>query len=136
MNFKRIMINVEHLFNNSFEIMKQHINNYDRIEIYRLIKAGKTQWEIAKYIGYAQSSISREIKKNSSRGVYDPIKAEKRCKKRRVLANKGNGKLVKNMKLKEKIVSKLMSQDEDWSPDTIAGRMKKEWGKWDVDGTW
>jgi IS30 family transposase len=70
--------------------------------------------------------VSRDIARNSINGVYDPDQAEVMCKRRRVEANKMNGKLMRDEDLRNKIFEKLSSKDEDWSPDTICGRMRLE----------
>ena len=41
-------------------------------------------------------------------------------------ANEMQRKLEKDSIIRECIVEKLMSEEEDWSPDTIVGRMREE----------
>jgi len=96
------------------------------MEIRRLLKDWKKHDKIAEDLDRSQSTISREIKRNSANGIYHPLRANRLYKQRRVAANVSNSKLLRNTSLRVAIVSKLSSQDEDWSPDTIAWRLKKE----------
>lgn len=106
--------------------MAKHIDNEQRMEIRRLLKEWKKHTQIGMIIGFSQPTISKEIDRNSIDGVYHPLKAQKLYKERRVKANQANSKLLKNHELREKIISKLSSKDEDRSPDTISWRLKKE----------
>jgi hypothetical protein len=54
------------------------------------------------------------------------LEADKKSKRRRIQANKKNSKLLKDNILREEIVKRLVSKEEDRSPDTIAGRLKEE----------
>jgi IS30 family transposase len=55
-----------------------------------------------------------------------PLYAENRRRRVRRRANESQRKLEKNKGIWEDIESKLMNKEEDWSPDTIIGRMRKE----------
>lgn len=52
--------------------------------------------------------------------MYQPLKAHKLYEQRRIEANISHTKLVKNITLRQKIIGKLTSKEEDRSPDTIA----------------
>lgn len=106
--------------NNPSAMRKKHISREEKMEIRRLLKDGKKQQEIALFLDRNQSSISREIGRNSIRGAYHPLTAEKLSIERRIAANRANAKLLRNDNLRNKIVLKLSSTQEDWSPDTIA----------------
>jgi IS30 family transposase len=105
---------------------KKQLSKHDRNEIRRLLKSWMTHERISHAIGFSQSTVSRDIVRNSVSWVYDPDRAEVLCHKRRVEANKSNGKLVRDEWLRNKIFEKLSSKDEDWSPDTIIGRLRIE----------
>jgi IS30 family transposase len=63
------------------------------------------------------------------------LEAEKKCKRRRILANKKNSKLLKDDILREEIIKRISNKEEDWSPDTIAGRLKEEGKRYVVSNT-
>ena len=76
--------------------------------------------EISKILNCSHSSISREIKRNSKNGIYNPAIAEKLSKERR--KNCGSkGKLT--LELKEEISKRLKKHH---SPEQISGRLIKE----------
>jgi IS30 family transposase len=115
--------------------MKKQLSEDERIEIRRLLKDWKKHDEIGFSLCRSQSTISREIKDNSINGDYHPLRAEKLSRQRRIDANVANSKLLRNKNLREKIIGKLCSEDEDWSPDTIVWRLKKEKQEYVCTGT-
>ena len=115
--------------------MSKHLSIEEKLEIRRLIKEKRTQEYIGKVLGRDQGTISREISRNKVNGYYYPLEAEKKYKKRRVLANKKNSKLLKDEWLREEIIKRISSKEEDRSPDTIAGRLKEEGKKYVVSNT-
>lgn len=98
----------------------------ERMEICIGLWLWLTQEAIAEKLGYKQPSISKEIRKWTIDGKYDPIYANNLAKERRRIANQWHTKLLK-WGLWNVIEEKLKSKEEDWSPDTIIGRMKAEW---------
>jgi IS30 family transposase len=95
-----------------------------RVELATLLSAGKNQNECAGRLGLNRSSISREIDKNKDPdGVYRGAHADKKsCERRR----KGKDKYLKiknNKELREYIINKLKRY---WSPEQIAGRIRKK----------
>jgi IS30 family transposase len=98
----------------------------ERIEIYMLLWQGKVQEGISSILWYKQGSISKEIKKWTREGRYDPVYAQEISKQRRRVANIWHTKLLQ-WHILWLINEKLSSKDEDWSSDTIIGRMKAEW---------
>ena len=62
-----------------------HLSEERRVQIEILIKSGKNQTEIASLVGCAQSTISREIRRNSSAkvGLYRGRQADFRSRERR-----------------------------------------------------
>lgn len=105
---------------------KKHLSKEEKMEIRRLLKDWKKHTEIGLFLDRPQPTISKEIDRNSVDGIYHPLRAQRLYEQRRVQANVNNTKLLRNHELRAKIVSKLSSKDEDWSPDTIAWRLKKE----------
>ncbi|MEH0157123.1 helix-turn-helix domain-containing protein [Limibacter armeniacum] len=54
----------------------RHLTKAQRMMISVFLYMGKSQAVIARLIGVHRSTISREIKRNSHGGVYDPFKAD------------------------------------------------------------
>ena len=76
--------------------------------------------KIAIVLDFNKSTISRELKINSSDGYYSPEYAEIQATSRDI--NKRTNKKLNN-KIKLLIGKKLR---ENWSPEQIAGRLKKD----------
>jgi IS30 family transposase len=77
---------------------------------------------IARAIGRVVSTISDEIKLNSTNGVYEPKKANHKAYVRRKYSKYQGKKIVGNSKLQKFVDEKLY---DDQSPRNIAGRIKK-----------
>jgi transposase, IS30 family len=89
-----------------------------------LFKLKKSRGYIAKEIGKDKSSVSREIKRNSSDGnygLYNTLPAQKRRDERRMNSNR---KSILTEEMKQDIKEKLCG--EQWSPEQISGRIKSE----------
>jgi transposase, IS30 family len=98
-----------------------------RVELAILLNAKKNQSQCAKILGMDRSNVSREIKNNKDfDGVYRGIHAHQRYLKRRKIAKAKERKIENNTKLRKYIVQKLKLF---WSPQQIAGRLKKLNGK-------
>lgn len=102
----------------------QHFTQDDRNQISILLKKGHSHRDIAGALGKDHSSVSREIKHNSVRGVYDPRKAEAKAKVKRSRSKYQGMKVVKNSDLAKRIAKNL--QADHWTPEEIAGRWNKE----------
>lgn len=89
-----------------------------RYQIYALKKIGHLQEEIAEVIGVHKSTISRELKRNCGRRGYRPQQAHGLAIERR---QKAMPRITAEMWA---LVEKLLRQD--WSPEQISGRLKKE----------
>jgi len=89
-----------------------------RYQIYALWKAKHTLAEIADVIGVHKSSVSRELKRNRGQRGYRPQQAHELARARRQKAVPRLTTEVWN------IVESLLRQD--WSPEQISGRLKKE----------
>jgi IS30 family transposase len=92
----------------------------DHIAYWRAI--GLTIREIARRLGRSPSSISGEIKRNKIDGIYHSIHAHKASEIRKKNCHKKYLLKIRNA-LKTYVLEKL---DCGWSPEQIAGRLKKE----------
>ena len=89
-----------------------------RYQIYALKKTGHSGAEIADVLGVHKSSVSRELRRNRGGRGYRPQQAQELARERRP-------KAVSRISAETwAIVEKLLRQD--WSPEQISGRLKKE----------
>ena len=93
-----------------------------RYQISALKGTGLKQKEIAAELGVAPSTISRELKRNSADGRYDPQAAHTLSSGRRSAALKAK-RITKAMWAR---VDELLCQE--WSPEQISGWLKKHEG--------
>ena len=91
-----------------------------RYQIYALRRTQHSLAEIAKVLDVDKSSISRELKRNRGQRGYRPQQAHELATARRQKAVARLTAPVWNM------VESLLKQD--WSPEQISGRLKKEQG--------
>ena len=91
----------------------------DRCHINAYLKSKLSLAEIARLTGFHKSSISREIKRNSSQ-VYNPQAAQrlsserfKRCRRKLKIVGELESLVC------EKIIGK-------WSPEQLCGRLRRE----------
>ena len=98
----------------------QHLSLAERhyIEIER--KAGRSMNQIARLLNRSQSSISRELKRNTGKRGYRHQQADRLTIERHALKPK-RVKLTAKTKL---LINHYLQQD--WSPEQIAGRLKQE----------
>lgn len=99
-----------------------HFTLTDREMLSQMLKEKHTYRKISLVIGKRISSISEEIKRNSGEDGYDPYIAHKKAEERRLQSTK-RSKLEISLGLKNYIINKL---NEYWSPDQIAGDLKKQ----------
>ncbi len=99
----------------------QHFKQSDRDEISILLKKGYSHREIAGAIRKNHSSISREIKINSTRGTYDPSKAQAKARLKRRMSKYQGMKIADNSNLEIQVAVGLMA---NWSPEEVAGRLQ------------
>ena len=89
-----------------------------RYQISAYTKIGYTQIQIANTLGISQSTVSREIKRNSSEGIYKPELAEQFSFHRHKYKSK-------HLKLTRKVMNYIKDKLKlDWSPEQISGVMK------------
>jgi len=91
-----------------------------RYQIYALRKTKHLLSEIATVIGVHKSSVSRELKRNQGNRGYRPQQAHELALGRR---SKSVPRITATVWA---VVVKLLKQD--WSPEQISGRLKKEQG--------
>lgn len=99
------------------------LNRAERLEISILLGKKHTLRDIAKALGRSPNTISNEIKKNKTKGKYDPKRANEKARFRLRFRRLQWRKIEENVELKKYIVKKLKAH---WNPDEIAGRMKFE----------
>lgn len=100
----------------------RHLNEHDRVRIEVYINEGKSQYEIAGLLKVNASTISREVGKRGGiiRGYTadfaqkDYESAKKNC---------GIRSKIENHKVGSFVIEKIKA---GWSPEQIAGRLKKE----------
>ena len=103
--------------------MKNHNKHYQqltqeqRYQIFGLRKAGMTQVAIAEALGVSGSTISRELKRNSTENSYDPKIAHVQSVNRRSAAGKAN----KRDPATDTIIRESLALG--WSPAAISARM-------------
>jgi IS30 family transposase len=88
------------------------------IEIER--KAGTSMSQIAKALGRSQSTLSREISRNTGQRGYRHKQANRLAEQR----HKNKSKAVKLTDQIKQLIHGYLEQD--WSPEQIAGRLEKE----------
>ncbi len=100
----------------------RQLNDHDRVRIEVYLSQGKSQYAIAKLLGVHKSTISREIQKRGGllRGYtaeyaqQDYEASKKSCGVKRKIENHPIGRVI---------LDRLRG---GWSPEVIAGRLKKE----------
>jgi len=100
----------------------KHLNEHDRVRIEVFLKTGKSQYEIAQLLNVHRSTISREINKRGGilRG-YTANYAQKDYERSK--GNCGRKSIIENHPIGTHVIDRLKS---GWSPETIAGRLRKE----------
>lgn len=101
-----------------------HLTPGERDEIARLLAEKVPKRQIAKRLGRAESTITRELKRNSTRTPYSgrrrycAIAAQQKCDARR---HQRRCKKMQQPEVRDYVQDRL---EKFWSPDQIAGRMK------------
>ena len=103
----------------------KHLGIKERGQIEILLREGRKQEYIATALGRSQSTISRELSRNTSgKEMYIADRAHHRYS-RRMYWQRAHASL-KGFRIREYVEDKL--RKKRWSPETIAGRLKKELG--------
>ena len=97
-----------------------HINATERDQIGWLLAAGVSQRNIARKLGRSFSSINYEIRHNSRNRIYSPIQADFLSRERNLASQRKHAR--KDSGIFYYVVDKLRC---GWSPEQIAGRLKK-----------
>ena len=106
----------------NIKIMRySHFTKNNRTELSILLKKGYSYRDIGKAIKKNPSSISREVKKNSVNGVYDPDKAQHKAYVKRKYSKYQGMKVWENYEIWSYVEEKMR---KFWSPEAIAGRLK------------
>jgi transposase, IS30 family len=101
----------------------QHFNLEDRCEIAWRRQAGQSIRQIAATLDRAPSSVSRELNRNTGKQTgYRPSSASEQAKARRWQGSK----LLRKPELQALVLSCLR---KGWSPQQVAGRLKREQGR-------
>ena len=100
----------------------KHLTLSEREKLMYFLAKGYSMRRIAKELGRSASTISHELKRNTSKGEYLPVKAEARYHKRRKKCRRE--KLLTNIRLYALVWDKFLNHQ--WSPEQIAGRLKLE----------
>jgi IS30 family transposase len=97
----------------------RHLREEDRGVIYRMNKAEKPQSEIAQAIGFGQSAVNKELKRNKGKKGYRPKQAHEKSAKRK--KGKNSRERVIQGEIKEVVEKRLKRKH---SPEQISGRLK------------
>lgn len=100
---------------------KAKISPEERDKISVLLASGSRIRTIARQLERSPSSISSEIRRNSTAGVYQSIAAQEKSDDRNRRSRKTNP--LKDAKIYAYVFDKLRC---GWSPEQIAGRLKRE----------
>lgn len=99
--------------------MYKHIKRDDRVCIALMLRQKYTYTEIGKEMGFHRTTISREIKRNSSEGkIYQTSFANRKTKQKRKFS-KIKKRIIDNNKDIEKKIIKYLKKD--WSPEQFFG---------------
>ncbi len=99
-----------------------HLAYEQRCQIYALLKRGNSKFQIAEVVGAHVSTIKRELKRNQGKRGYRYKQAQIKASNRRVNTSRKKRKMTTEVLL---YVEKMLC-DRQWSPEQIAGRMKKD----------
>lgn len=98
--------------------MQRHINQSDRACIAALLRKSYSYSAVARVLGFHPSTISREVRRNST-NTYGVHEAERLARHRRAVARTEYRCIDTDTQLKQRIHIHLK---HDWSPDQIVER--------------
>jgi IS30 family transposase len=91
-----------------------------RCQIYALKKIGLSQNKMARQLNVSQSTISRELSRNTGKRGYRIKQAQSSADKRRLLSSKA-------LKMTARLVALIDSKIRiEWSPEQISGWLREE----------
>lgn len=103
----------------------QQLSLKQRFQIETLLGTLKAQKAIAQWLGVAESTISRELRRNGGGENYEARRAHSLATKRRKSAKQKTKRLLTDSFVHEYAEEKLQLL---WSPEQIAGRLRKDLG--------
>jgi IS30 family transposase len=95
-----------------------HITSIERGEISAYLQSGLSKSQIGRRLGRDRSSIYREIRRNSVKGVYDPQRAQALYQERRKECRPA--RKLDHTPLRHYVFDQITS---GWTPETVAGRL-------------
>ena len=101
-----------------------HLSFEERFVIEKLYCVGSAIRRIAEFLGRSVNTISREIGKNSVKGIYTAEKASQKSSARRWRAKSQCLKVAMDSFLSIFVEEKL---EKKWSPKQISGYVKREY---------
>lgn len=104
-------------------IKRPKITPEERDEIAVLLAAKTSMRSIAKVLGRSVSSVSEEVKRNSRNGQYTALFAQELSEQRNTASRRINP--LKSPRIYSYVYEKLRC---GWSPEQIAGRLKRDNG--------
>lgn len=99
------------------------ITKDERLDIALMRDKGYGVRKIGRTLDRSPGSISDELRRNRTRGGYDPLAAQRKVRIRRMDAKFQGMKIENDRDLKDYVIRKL---EEHWNPDEIAGRMRSD----------
>ncbi len=99
----------------------RHLTFDGRCQIYALGKSGLSNGAVARRLGRAPSTVSRELRRNAGGRGYRHRQAQRKATERRSDASSVPRKLTEERR--ERVVAKLA---EGWSPEQVPGRLRLE----------
>lgn len=106
--------------------MGAHLKLSDRLELSILLKKGYSLRVISKTLKKDHSSLSREVKRRSTRLAYDPYQAERNARLKRKHSKYQGMKVRSNAWLENYVINGIRHH---WTPEEIAGRLKDKYGR-------
>ena len=100
----------------------RHLSLADREEVLRGLLAGESFREIARRLGRAPSTVSREVARNGGRRCYRVTRAEDAAV--RHARRPKTYKLIENPKLRQEVEHRLSLR---WSPQQISARLVRDY---------
>lgn len=111
---------------------KGDLTRAERLEIGILLEKGYSLRSIAREMGRSPNTISYEVRMNSVRGIYSPIKADAKARIRKRMRRLEWSKIEQYPALKRFVIEKLKAH---WNPDEIAGFLKRTNKQWYISKT-
>ena len=98
-----------------------HLTTNERESILKLLSEGKSIRSMSRMLGRSPSTISRELRRNSS-GEYWPSEACRRYRQRREKCRRR--RILDDSKKKHYVQQKII--EDQWSPEQISGRARRK----------